>query len=105
MKLPRVFSAAMAAIIVAGGAWWALSPAVSQPPTAGSLDDFLSGLQAEDCWRKHPETDEMVCNYIDASTSVTYSVRFNLGNVNEVVRGSKLGGADKPPFNHRVETP
>ena len=104
MKATKVFALVLLAAIISVIAWWLLSPSV-EPTLAGAeaIKDAVVGLPAENCWRKLPETTEMVCNYTDGDR--IYSVRFESGNITEVVRDSWLGGANKPPFNHLVESP
>lgn len=61
----------------------------------------LVNLGIADCWRKRPDTGEMVCHYEGAQR--TYAIRFRAGNVTEVAYDRRLGGPTLPPFSHRVD--
>ena len=106
-KAEHLFAILLVIAVAAGVSWWCLPPPVRGeiPMDLGSevLKDTIVGLPSENCWRKEPQTEEMVCNYKDDYR--IYSVRFVSGSITEVVRDAKLGGPDKPPFTHLVDSP
>jgi hypothetical protein len=61
----------------------------------------LLELGIEDCWRKTPDTGEMVCHYQGAEHA--YAIRFRATYVVEVAHDRRLGGPNLPPFNSPVD--
>ena len=104
-----LFSLLLIAVVAGAALWWWFSR--GSPNVDLALANVRIGYQLEslplvdlgiaDCWRKRPDTGEMVCHYTGARR--TYAIRFRAGNVVEIVHDRRLGGPNHPTFDNPVD--